>query len=621
MVQIFRSVMNNNSSTISRVLPQLLFLATVVIVVFYPTIHAEVSLIDDVDMLNWLQLQEPVGNKLHQILIPGAADGGYYRPLTGISFLIDKMLFGADPVIMHLEAVLFHLLNVFLVFFLTRECLALLQRHQDSFLPFIAALLFGVHPITTESVNWISGRTDIMMGNCVLLGAFLLIRYKRIGNFGYLLAAIFAVFAGVLVKEAAFGALAGGVLVYSSIVADDCGREVGIVSRKWSSSPVIDFMIFYGIAFLFALLTGGYWIVLLCFAGYWLLSMFRQNRTDIASLRKYIRYVLIVLAAASVSAALFFLLRRVAFTSDAGKIGNTIRLMCMDPNYSISLFIGAFGFYIQKFIFPWPLNFFILEINPLYDFAGIAVVLIMVRLLTIHTISSALFFVGAGLIVPVLPFVFGTIAWTSYAERYIYLPAAFWIVALVLQYAKLSGGGFRINHPVVKLLLMLLIPAGTIVFSVATWQRNIVWQQNVTLLRDTVDKSPKAKALRDFYMAALFYVGRYDEAAEQYEAGKMLYSRTYDPVPDIMMAMMLQRMKKNNEAYLLYQKANIKTGYKSEPTLNAMIRFLEVALGDPSFSIPRQEIKQQIQSYRLMISKTAVKPVPGQIQRQTGGHI
>lgn len=604
--------MNRFFSRFSGLSFQIFILAAFVLIVFYPTIHAEISLIDDTDMLSWLSRLET--GVLHQILVPGNANGGYYRPLIGASFWLDKLLFNANPVIMHLEGVLLHLVNVLLVLFLTRVCLGLTGLHDKYLLPFCAALLFGVHPITTESVNWISGRTDILMGNFILLGAILLILFKRSGRIRYLISALLAVLLAALAKEAAIGCLAGGVLLCTARVSDSpSGPEISGPSTI--DTPQISFTIFYGIAFLAALILGNYWIVLACFLVYWALAIYRQANTGSLELKKQIRTILIILSIASVSLVLFFLMRNLVFTSSSGKIGNTVRLMLTDTNYSISLFIGAFGFYIQKFIFPWPLNFFILEIDPLYDFAGIAVVLVIMRLLTKNTIRTALYLVGIGLVLPVLPFVFGTIAWTSYAERYIYLPSAFWCVALAVQSAELLGMKC-FQRPCMKWTLMVLFPVLLVTFATTSRLRNLVWQKNVTLLQDTVGKSPKVKPLRDFYMAALFNAGRFDEAAEQYEIGKSLYSRIYDPAPDLIMGMILRKRGKNDAAYQLYEKTNLRTGYVSEQSLLAMLHFLESFTDDSTFMFSKPEIRQQILRYHALLDQLHAKPAPGNLNSQ-----
>jgi hypothetical protein len=127
---------------------------------------------------------------------------------------------------------------------------------------------------------------------------------------------------------------------------------------------------------------------------------------------------------ACATAVSYYLLRKMVFKSDVGKIGQTLKLMLLDVNYSISVFLGASGFYLKKFFFPLPLNFYLLEIDPLYDLAGILLLLFCLRLLTRLNLSAAFFIAGVCMFLPALPFAFGTIAWTGYAERYIYISTA-----------------------------------------------------------------------------------------------------------------------------------------------------------------------------------------------------
>jgi len=594
--------MDNISFKWNSLSAQLLFVSAVVLAVFYPTIWAEISLIDDMDMMNWLLHSEPDLKMLHQILLPGDMHGGYYRPLVGSSFWFDRVAFGADPVIMHLEGVVFHLVNVILVFVLTRECLVLLGMKQVYVYACVAALLFGLHPITTESVNWISGRTDIMMSNFVLLGVILLLRYKRVGHRYFLISALLAVFIGSLAKEAAFGCLLGVLLLLKLNVTE--AQRWGATRSASNSAAIFDFLTCYAVAVYVALYWGNYWIVLCCFSVFWLWTIYRRPVVGPERVRTHAKLILIAFLMISVSVALLFLIRRLVFSADVGKIGSTIKLIFVDPNYSISLFLGAIGFYVQKFVFPWPLNFFILEIDPIYDLAGIAVMLMLIRFFTFSTISTALFIAGMGLILPVLPFAFGTIAWTSYAERYIYLPSAFWSTALLVQTAKFLENSDIKLYPVIKYSFIGLFMAVIIICSVSTWQRNIVWQRNITLLQDTVAKSPKVKPLRDFYMSALFRADRYDEALEQYNIGKLLYSRSYDPAPDIMMGFILQSRQNSNDAYQYFNKANIGTGFRSETSLRAMIEFLELARkGSSTLSLSDPEIQQLIVEYRSKLEK------------------
>jgi Tfp pilus assembly protein PilF len=79
----------------------------------------------------------------------------YYRPISIFGFLICYKLFGLLPYGFHLANVVLHALIVALLFGLSR------RLFHDEWLAFIAAAIFALHPIHTESVAWVSGVTDL----------------------------------------------------------------------------------------------------------------------------------------------------------------------------------------------------------------------------------------------------------------------------------------------------------------------------------------------------------------------------------------------------------------------------------------------------------------------------
>ncbi len=92
---------------------------------------------------------------------------GYYRPVTTLSYVLDWTLWGADPRGFHVTNVVLHGAASILVL-LILVCLGLGDAPALA-----AACLFAVHPIHTENVSWISGRTDILA--FVLTAAALLV--------------------------------------------------------------------------------------------------------------------------------------------------------------------------------------------------------------------------------------------------------------------------------------------------------------------------------------------------------------------------------------------------------------------------------------------------------------
>lgn len=87
---------------------------------------------------------------------------GYYRPLTSLSFVLQAGATGTDPVPFHIVNVVAHLVNVMLVYGLARRFGASSLRAA------VAAAGWGIFPRLTESVGWISGRTDVFATLCVL---------------------------------------------------------------------------------------------------------------------------------------------------------------------------------------------------------------------------------------------------------------------------------------------------------------------------------------------------------------------------------------------------------------------------------------------------------------------
>ena len=93
-----------------------------------------------------------------------------YGPLTIFSFLIDHTIWGLNPCGYHATNVLLHLVNGVLVFLLLR------QLTGNSFVAWLTAALFLVHPVQIESVVWISSRKGLLCSAFVLWAAIIRLR-------------------------------------------------------------------------------------------------------------------------------------------------------------------------------------------------------------------------------------------------------------------------------------------------------------------------------------------------------------------------------------------------------------------------------------------------------------
>jgi len=132
----------------------------------------------------------------------------YYRPLNRATYLLNYWLTGMNPAGFHAVNVLIHLLNVIL--FYSVGC----RISSNRVGPFIAALLFAVHPLNTESVDFISARNNLLSFFFTMAAFFLYLRSNR-KSMAWLSCSALLFLLGLLSKETAFMLIA--LLVLDSV--------------------------------------------------------------------------------------------------------------------------------------------------------------------------------------------------------------------------------------------------------------------------------------------------------------------------------------------------------------------------------------------------------------------
>lgn len=548
---------------------QVCLLVIAVLTLYYPTMFAEVSVLDDREAISGMLNTDTFD--LKSILFPRSMDGGYYRPLIGISYAIDRFWWFLDSKIMHFENILMHLINTLLVFWLgSRLCRQ--QQSEKMMLPFWGALLFALHPINAESVNWISGRTDPLACMFVLAAMLLVLRYKEQKKMLLLLLAGILALLGALAKETALGFFPASIFILMvGSQLDNCPEYP--VDRMHKSLPV--FLGYTAVAFLAALLFVNYYLVILTGVVYWLHCLFAVNRGQLlATAVARVRSALFFVAAIIFFGLIFYGLRKLAFTSDISKISTTLRLMIADFNYTIQIFMGAAGFYVKKFFIPAPLNIAIREIDPLYELFGVVCFMGCVYLITLRRVAAALVLAGFFMLAPAFPFAFGTIAWTAFAERYDYIPSAFWILGSICFVQSLPA------EPVYRNRKFILGGAVVLValFAGLTFERNLLWQTNIGIFKDAVEKSPTFKNVRGIYITALVGDRQYEEAERQYFIAKKLHSITYDERYDLLYASLLMNKEKHGEVERVFAEIESKTNKKSEALYEGMVAYYDTRL-------------------------------------------
>ena len=125
---------------------------------------------DDPLVLGQLRAFESVGDL---IVLPPSVPRFYYRPFIFLTYLIDRAIAGETPVWFHVSVIAWHALATFLVYLVGRQLFP-----RDWMIAAGGALLFAVAPVHVESVAWMAGRSDVIVG-ALLLAAVLVYRDRR----------------------------------------------------------------------------------------------------------------------------------------------------------------------------------------------------------------------------------------------------------------------------------------------------------------------------------------------------------------------------------------------------------------------------------------------------------
>lgn len=124
---------------------------------------------------------------------------GYYRPLTYASFAIDRAIWGLNPVGFNITNLLLHILAALLFY----QVIAAIFKNEN--LALAAALIFSLHPVAGETVNFHSGGRNTLLCACfILLSLLFYTKDKRIAAAVCFAGAIFSKEFGLLLPAVLF---------------------------------------------------------------------------------------------------------------------------------------------------------------------------------------------------------------------------------------------------------------------------------------------------------------------------------------------------------------------------------------------------------------------------------
>ena len=389
------------------------------------------------------------------------AQTDYYRPVMFLPYIVEHALFGFESWGWHLVNIILHSLNAVLVFLIAGTLMSMKRgalrgaqgieiqgelgigaNTSGSIFPLASALLFALHPVNSEVVNWVAGGTELTYTLFFLLSFYLYTLVDKRskngeGELGFSFTSPFYILSLISFFVAAFSKEAAIVLPFFIILYDylryDGDRKLG-----------------------------------------------RLNITA------YPAYFVI---------ALFYLLMRFK------AIGEVVvhHLYSDDLAVLTANILPVIVEYLKLLFFPLKLSHYhfflpaerLLEAKIIFAlFVVVVTVLILYRLTRKITFAP---FLIALIIVPMIPTLYllffhdreNPLAF--YSERYLYLPSVGFVilVSIVLMRFVIGGGRKRARMVGVAFLLVLVLGG------VRTILRSFEWKSDMTLWSATVQRFPE----------------------------------------------------------------------------------------------------------------------------------
>jgi len=433
----------------------------------------------------------------------GSGPGGasFYRPLVVLFYRFEYILFGLNPAGFHLISLLFHFLNIVLIYSLVRKITQKYLLKLTSLAPFLACFLFAFHPINVEAVSWIAVQGDLVAASALLTSFFLLIFWAESGfqKRKYLIGAQCLFCSALFIKE-----------------------------------PTIIFPLIFFIYLL----------------------IFYPIRKNFSNWVAYLKFILTSVATVSIYAVFRFLIAKIYFGSSLSLIGKASKMEHFLTD------ITSLGNYFKLIFFPSPLcsdrQFIISHVSDCRFIISALFLIFLIflfikfrkKISPIIHFFTAWFFIG---ILITINFLFpgGPVM----AERYLYFPA----IGLIILIAFGLSYIFQKPSKRWRFFLIFLFIINFAFWGYKIWTRNQQWQSPLSFYQHDAQLSQNSFLLETNLGVEYFRHKNFDEAEKAF-----LRAIEIEPsygVAHNNLGVILKQKGKTEEAVSEYKKAITLSNY------------------------------------------------------------
>jgi tetratricopeptide (TPR) repeat protein len=389
----------------------------------------------------------------------------YYRPVFLLWLRSNHALFGVKPWGWHFTTVLLHLAVTLLVYCMASRLLG------NNFVAFVAALIFGIHPIHLESVAWVSGVTDPLLG----------------------------------------------VLFLSAFIAYLKQRDLGAEQGGWAAASLALYTL--------ALLTKETAVTLPILLIGWEMIVVPTHPTVVTpgSRRERLTQLIISLAPYALVTAVYLAVRREVL----GEFGHTYTSL---PFRTVILTVPSLlWFYLRHLVWPVGLSDFydlpyVTDLSPAPLLLPVAALLGLVAAVVWWAKTFLeprqrrdLAFAALWTLVPLLPVLNPRFFPESdiVHDRYLYLPSIGFAMLSALAICKLAGGWpARWGH---RRLQLATVAALALALGLGTVSQSLAWADDLLLAYRGVQVAPRSYYAANILANAFAQRGNLEEAIQLYQ--------------------------------------------------------------------------------------------------------
>lgn len=394
-----------------------------------------------------------------------------YRPLLMVSFALNYSLGGLEVFGYHLFNFILHTLCAFWIFFIMLLFLHIspdeerFNQTRNQLTALFAASVFALHPVQTESVTYIVGRSNLMTAFFFLLAFWSYMQYQITGKIHQLFLSSFSYACALLVKEAAITLLI--ILLLFNLLFP--------LARTWKER-VFSF-------FPYIFLTGIYMVIRLHFFGslqYSSKNIRPPYENLLTQLRAWVHYLGTLLLPLNLN---------------------------VDYDFSVSHSILESQVIFSIFILT-TLAMVIWRISKASRLVGFFALWFVINLLPTNSL------------IPLEDVI---------TDRWLYLPSVGYAVIMALAAEWIFRARVRTGSRAKKLVFFFLCVLVVELYGFATVLRNFTWTSYWSLWEDAVDKSPNKGRAHSGLGLALTHAGRTGEAIEEFKKATQLNPKAGEP--------------------------------------------------------------------------------------------